>query len=98
MSQDDLSLLKWTLSDPLVRFEQTLSLAFPRGTDVRGNLDATLRADTLTRYQSYEIALKNGFLDVDEVREYEHRPPLPEKQPEVPDAFSQEFPPKEITP
>jgi len=104
MSQDDLSLLKWTLSDPLTRFEQTLSLAFPRGTDVRGNLDATLRADTLTRYQAYQIALGGGdanhppFLTVDEVREYEHRPPMPDKQPKIPDAFSQEFPPKEITP
>lgn len=89
MSQDDLSLLKWTLSDPLVRFEQTLSLAFPLGTDVRGNLDAILRADLQTRFQAYRTALGEGvpFLDVDEVRELEHKPPMREK-PVQPDAFT----------
>jgi HK97 family phage portal protein len=104
MSQDDLHLLKYTMTPHLTRFEQTLSLAFPLGTTVKANLDSVLRADTLSRYQAYQIALGGGdanhppFLTVDEVREYENRPPLPDKQPEIPDAFSQEFPPKEITP
>lgn len=79
IEQDAVNLIKFTLSGPLARFEQALSLAFPRGTYVRANLDAILRADTLTRYQAHAIALDKRFLTVDEVRELEHRPPLPEQ-------------------
>jgi HK97 family phage portal protein len=78
IEQDAVNLLKFSLDGHLGRFEQTLSLAFPRGTTVRANLDAILRADTLTRYQAYAIGLDKGFLISDEVREMEHRAPLPE--------------------
>jgi HK97 family phage portal protein len=84
---DAVNLLKFSLGGHLGRFEQTLSLAFPRGTEVRANMDAVLRADTLTRYQAHAIALTNQFLSVDEVRELEHRPPLPDKAKE-PDPFA----------
>jgi HK97 family phage portal protein len=83
IEQDDINLLKFTLQDKVSQFEQTLSLAFPRGTQVRANLDAVLRTDTLSRYQAHAIAITAGFLTKDEVRELEHRPPLP-KQPEPP--------------
>lgn len=86
IEQDAVNLLKFSLGGHLARFEQTLSLAFPRGTCARANMDAVLRADTLTRYQAHEIALKNGFLTVDEVRDLEHRLPLPDK-PAMPDVF-----------
>jgi HK97 family phage portal protein len=78
---DAVNLLKFSLGGHLARFEQTLSLAFPRGTVARANMDAVLRADTLTRYQAHSIAL-NGepFMTVDEVRELEHRAPMPEKE------------------
>lgn len=87
IEQDAVNLLKFSLSGHLARFEQTLTLAFPRGTCVRGNTDAVLRADTLTRYQAHAIALTNNFLSVDEVRDLEHRPPMPEK-PAIPDEYS----------
>lgn len=88
MSQDDVALMKWTMGDHIEQFEQTLSLAFPRGTRVRANQDAVLEPDTLTRYQAHQIALGNQpFLTVDEVREYEHRAPMPEKRLQ-PDAFT----------
>lgn len=77
IEQDAVNLLKFTLGGHLARFEQTFSLAFPRGTTVRANLDAILRADTLTRYQAHAIGLDKQFLTVDEVRELENRPPLP---------------------
>jgi HK97 family phage portal protein len=86
MSQDDVAFMKWSMGNHLEQFEQTLSLAFPRGTKVRANQDAVLEPDTLTRYQAHQIGIQNGFLTVDEAREYEHRPPLPEK-PALPDAF-----------
>lgn len=79
IEQDAVNLLKFTLNDPLARFEQTLSLLLPRGTQARATVDAVLRADTLSRYQAYEIGIKNEFLSTDEVREMEHRKPLPRK-------------------
>jgi HK97 family phage portal protein len=88
IEQDAVNLLKFSLQGHLSRFEQTLSLAFPRGTVARANLDSVLRADTLTRYQAHSIALGGQpFLGVDEVRDYEHRGPMPEKAIE-PDPFA----------
>lgn len=88
IEQDAVNLLKFSLGGHFARFEQTFSLAFPADTVARANLDAVLRADTLTRYQAHAIALGGKpFLDVDEVREYEHRPPMPDK-PADPDPFN----------
>ena len=88
IEQDAVNLLKFSLGGHFARFEQTLSLVYPTDTVARANLDAVLRADTLTRYQAHSIALGGQpFLDVDEVREYEHRAPMPDKQPD-PDPFN----------
>lgn len=81
IEQDAVNLIKFTLSGHFARFEQTLSLKFPRGTTVKATLDAVLRSDTLTRYQAHQAALGSGFLTVDEVRELEDRPPLPKSAP-----------------
>ena len=40
----------------------------PRGQNARFVLDDLLRADTLERFQAYQIGLAAGFLTVDEVR------------------------------
>lgn len=80
IEQDAVNLLKFSLGDPLARFEQTLSLAFPRGTVARANMDVVLRADTLTRYQAHAIGIASGFLVDDEARELEHRQPLTDEQ------------------
>ena len=40
----------------------------------RIDLKDIIRADTLTMYQAYEIALKNGILKLDEVRKAENLP------------------------
>lgn len=75
---DAINLLKFgSPAGHMARFEQTLSLQFPRGTIVKANLDALLRGDTKTRYEAHAIALSSEFLTVDEVRELEDRPPLP---------------------
>jgi HK97 family phage portal protein len=91
VEMDAVNLLKFSLGGHLARFEQTLSLAFPRGTRARANMDAVLRADTLTRYQAHKIGIEAGFLLPDEARDYEHRKPLPEK-PQMPDAFTPGLP------
>src|SRR5262245_31435497 len=59
--------------------EQRLSMGddTPKGDEVKLNFDGFLRADTKTRYEAHEIALKNGFETINEVRELEERPDLP---------------------
>lgn len=76
IEQDAVNLLKFTLRGPLARFEQTRSNALPPNETARANLDEILRADTLTRYQAYALALTNGIQTVDEIRELENLPPL----------------------
>lgn len=86
MSQDDLALLKYTLGGHVARFEQTLTLHFPRGTCVKANLDWLLRPDTLSRYQAHAIAGGGKpWLTVDEIRAIEDLGPMPEEpEPEAP--------------
>jgi HK97 family phage portal protein len=67
------------------RIEATLDAQLPRGTSVKVGLDALLRADTKTRYESYALGqIKpdgSGWMTTDEIRELEDRPPL--GQPEM---------------
>jgi HK97 family phage portal protein len=73
-----LDLLKYSgVGDDITRFEQTLSLALPRGTWVKANLDGLLRSDTLTRYQAHAAGITAGFLLPSEARAYEDLPPVP---------------------
>jgi HK97 family phage portal protein len=72
----DLSFLKYSLQPWLGRLERALNTLVPRGQYVKFNAAALLRTDTLNRYQAHAIALENGFLTLNEVRELEDRPPL----------------------
>jgi HK97 family phage portal protein len=67
----ELTLLPW-----MKRIEAVLDAQLPRGVNTKIVIDGLLRADTKTRYESYQIALSNGFLTVNEVRALEGRPPL----------------------
>lgn len=97
IAQDSVNLLKFgSFGGHVGRFEQTLSLHYPRGTRVKANLDAILRPDTLTRYQAHKIGIDAGFLLKDEVRELEDRPPLPEP-PAPPPAEPDDEPPTDPT-
>jgi HK97 family phage portal protein len=69
----DLALMPW-----ITRIEQSMSSLYPRGTEVKFNVDAFLRADTAERYAAYTAALDGGWLTRDEVRALEDLPPLPE--------------------
>lgn len=81
IEQDDINLLKFSLGGHLARFEQTLSLAYPRGTNVRADLAVLMRPDTLTRFQGYAIGIQAGFLTDDEARAKEPGlPPLTAEQ------------------
>jgi HK97 family phage portal protein len=72
----DLSFLKYSLVPWLGRLERAMNTLVPRGQYVKFNTGGLLRADLKTRYESYAVALENGFLTLPEVRELEDRPPL----------------------
>jgi HK97 family phage portal protein len=74
------NLVKFSMVGDIARFEQTLSMHLPQGTEVKANLDSLLRSDTLTRYQAHQIGITSGFLTHDEVRSLENRPPLTSDQ------------------
>lgn len=76
VEQDWISFTRFTLMSYLRPLEEALSEVTVRGQDVRFNLEGLLRSDTKTRYDSYAVALANGFLTVDEVRSLENRSPL----------------------
>jgi hypothetical protein len=52
---------------------------------VRFNVDGVLRSDLKTRYEAHAIALSNGFMTVDEVRQIEDLPPMPESVDDSPE-------------
>ncbi len=64
----------------LARFEGSRTRALPPGQWAKANLDALLRADTLSRYQAHQIGVTSGFLAPDEARALEDRPPLTAEQ------------------
>lgn len=73
-----LHVLIYTLNSWLRRLESALSSnrMTPRGQYVRFNRNALLQATTLDRYKAYELALKNQWQTVNEVRELEDMPPV----------------------
>jgi len=77
--------LTFGLMPYLIALEDGLSGLVPRPNRVKFNVDGVLRSDLKTRYEAHAIAVTNGFLTVDEVRQIEDRPPLPETTPPMAD-------------
>lgn len=71
VNQDSIHFARYTLRPWISRMEASLSTLLPRGQEARFTMDALLRADTITRYQGYEIAIRAGFLTPAEVRDLE---------------------------
>lgn len=67
-----------TLAPLLTRIEAYLSALLPPAITVKFDLRGRLRGDTLQRYQAYQLGRNAGFLCVDEIREAEDLPPLPD--------------------
>jgi len=72
-----LDFLTYAINPWLVRLETALTDLVPRGQYCKFNTGGLLRTDLKSRYESYEIGLRAGFLTVVEVRELEDREPLP---------------------
>jgi HK97 family phage portal protein len=73
-----LDLLTYTVRGWLVRLENAISALLPSTQYVRFNAGGMVRVDLKSRYEAHEIALRAGFLTVNEVRALEDRGPLPE--------------------
>ena len=73
--------LTFGLMPYLIALEDGLSPLVPGPNRVKFNLDGVLRSDLKTRYEAHAVAITSGFLTVDEVRQIEDRPPLPETTP-----------------
>jgi HK97 family phage portal protein len=76
VDSEALGLLKWSMGGHFEQWSQTLSLAFPRGTCVRPDLDHFLRGDTQARYLAYQLGIDAGWLQRSEVRKMERLPPI----------------------
>ena len=75
-NEDRAKLYEDGLQQYIVRIEKALTDLLPRGQKAKFNLTEFLRPNQLNRYQSYEIALRNSFMTVDEVRETEGMQPI----------------------
>lgn len=82
VEQDAVNLIKFSaLAGMVAKFESVMSNKWlPRGQTAKGNRDAVLRSDTMTRYQAHALALGKGvaWKTVDEVRRTENLAPLPD--------------------
>ena len=71
-----LDFLRYSVQPWLIRLETALSGVLPRDQFVRFNAGGLLRATTKDRYEAHEVALRAGFLTINEVRALEDLPPL----------------------
>lgn len=78
VEQRSLDLLKFNLDRYFVRTESVLSTdILPAPRYIKFNRGALLATDLTTRYRAHEIALRNQFSFVNEVRALEDNPPVP---------------------
>ena len=90
VEQENLQLIRWSIQPIAQRIEEALSDLLVRGQVAKFNFDSLLRTDTLSRYQAHQIAISNGFLTVDEVREMEKREGLDDSENALKDEISDE--------
>jgi HK97 family phage portal protein len=67
----------YTLNKWMRRIERLLSSMLPRGQYAKLNRRALLETTTLDRYGAHQIALRNRWTTVNEVRDIEDQPPVP---------------------
>lgn len=76
VEQDWLAYVRFTLMGYLVEIEEALTSLMPGRQQAKFNVEALLRADTTTRYQSYKTAIEAGFQTINEVRDLENLEPI----------------------
>lgn len=86
IEQMSIGFVTYTLMPWIVRWQQAITrdlILAPQKYFVEFVVDALLRGDTLTRYNAYQIARNNGWMNVDEIRQRENMNPLPDGKGQV---------------
>lgn len=78
IEQQGIGFVVYTLRPWLVRYERTTKRALFSGTAIspRFVVDALVRGDLKTRYESYAIGKQNGWLSTNDILEMEDRDPI----------------------
>jgi HK97 family phage portal protein len=76
IEQRSLDVLTYAVDPWLVRIENMLTRLLPAAMYAKFNRKALVRTDLLTRYRAHEIALRNRFTVVNEVRDVEDMSPV----------------------
>lgn len=78
IEEQNKGLIDYALMPYIVRIEQAISTFLLGGNRrIKFNLDAKLRPKTKERYEAYQIAVNNGWMNLDEVRALEDLEPIP---------------------
>lgn len=77
IEQQSIGFVTYTLRPWLIRLEAALTRQVPRGQFVKFNVNGLLRGDTKSRFEAHQMALNAGWMNPDEVRSLEDRPPIP---------------------
>lgn len=82
IEQQAIEFVVYSLRPWVVRFEQRLKVELLSPQDrvthfVKFNVDGLLRGDIKTRFDAYQVAKQNGWMNADEIRELEDLNPLP---------------------
>lgn len=77
IEQQELGFVRNTLLGYLSRGERAMTALHPPGQFVKFDLSERLRGDTVQRYTAYSLGRLGGWLNADEIRADEDRPPIP---------------------
>jgi len=83
VEQENLQLVKWSIQPIAERIEAAFSDLLVRGQIAAFEYESLLKTDTASRYDAYAVALSNGFLTVDEVRNYENLDPMDHEEEDI---------------
>jgi len=78
IEQQEIAWVTDTLRSWLNRLESAITPLLPDDVFARFNLAGRLRGDTLQRFSAYTMARMGGWSNIDEIREKEDEPPLPD--------------------
>lgn len=79
IEQEHIAYVRFSLMSYLVEIEDAFTSLLPGQQYTKFNIDALLRADTLTRYQAHKIAIDAQFMTPEEVRIIENLTPNPQE-------------------
>jgi HK97 family phage portal protein len=78
IEQQSIGFVQYSLGPSyLSRIEKAITRCLPRGQFCKFNVNGLLRGDVKSRYEAYQIAVNNGWMNPDEIRALEERPPIP---------------------